>query len=71
MKDWVIYAKGWWNANRSRKIAMVDNKFIPRNVDQVLTHNNETPHQTHYGLNSQHTELGGFKRMCYVSFISE
>jgi hypothetical protein len=48
---------------------MVDNKFIPRNVDQALTHNNETSHQTHYGLNSQHTELGDSNE-CAMSALS-
>ncbi|PHZ07217.1 uncharacterized protein RHIMIDRAFT_242890 [Rhizopus microsporus ATCC 52813] len=37
---------------------MVDNPFIPRNVDQALTYNNETPHQTRYGHNNHHIELG-------------
>ncbi|KAG0803280.1 hypothetical protein G6F18_014324 [Rhizopus arrhizus] len=30
-QDWLNHAEGWWNANRPRKIAMVDNPFIPRN----------------------------------------
>jgi hypothetical protein len=35
-QDWTNHADVWWNANRSRKIAMVDNPFIPRNVSHAL-----------------------------------
>ncbi|KAG1440653.1 hypothetical protein G6F55_013438 [Rhizopus delemar] len=35
-QEWINHADGWWNANRLRKIAMVDNPFIPRNVNNAL-----------------------------------
>ena len=52
-KDWVNHADGWWNANRPRKIAMVDNPFIPRNVNHALIYQDEVNHPGKY-VNNQH-----------------
>ncbi|KAG1463918.1 hypothetical protein G6F56_005188 [Rhizopus delemar] len=43
-KDWTNHADGWWNANRPRKIAMVDNPFIPRNVNHALIYHDDISH---------------------------
>ena len=53
MQDWIDHAEGWWNANRPRKIAMVDNPFIPRNANQALIYHNES-HNQHHHLPSNH-----------------
>ncbi|KAG1135777.1 hypothetical protein G6F37_012725 [Rhizopus arrhizus] len=53
LQDWINHAEGWWNANRPRKIAMVDNPFIPRNVNQALIYHNES-HNQHHHLSSNH-----------------
>ncbi|KAG0752078.1 hypothetical protein G6F29_013337 [Rhizopus arrhizus] len=53
MQDWIDHAEGWWNANRPRKIAMVDNPFIPRNANQALIYHNEN--HNHHHLSSNHS----------------
>ncbi|KAG1129033.1 hypothetical protein G6F38_013561 [Rhizopus arrhizus] len=40
-KEWVNHAEGWWNAHRPRKIAMVDNPFIPRNIHNALIYQDD------------------------------
>ncbi|ORE00673.1 hypothetical protein BCV72DRAFT_182630, partial [Rhizopus microsporus var. microsporus] len=55
MKDRLQHAEGWWNANRPRKIAMVDNPFIPRNANQALIYQEKPVHQKHY--NNHNIEL--------------
>ncbi|KAG1531150.1 hypothetical protein G6F46_013341 [Rhizopus delemar] len=51
LQDWINHAEGWWNANRPRKIAMVDNPFIPRNANQALIYHNENYDQHHPSSN--------------------
>ena len=57
MKDWINHAEGWWNANRPRKIAMVDNPFIPRNANQALIYQNENMYPRHQLINNHNIEL--------------
>jgi len=55
-KDWTNHAEGWWNAHRPRKIAMVDNPFIPRNVNTALIYQNDNIY-THHPVNNHNVEL--------------
>ncbi|KAG1442580.1 hypothetical protein G6F56_011005 [Rhizopus delemar] len=56
-KDWINHADGWWNANRPRKIAMVDNPFIPRNVNHALIYQDDINHSAIYVSNQHNVEL--------------
>ncbi|KAG0846993.1 hypothetical protein G6F17_012935 [Rhizopus arrhizus] len=56
-QDWTNHADGWWNANRPRKIAMVDNPFIPRNVSHALIYNEEITHPNRYLPNHHNLEI--------------
>ncbi|KAG1580706.1 hypothetical protein G6F48_010280 [Rhizopus delemar] len=55
-QDWVTHSEGWWNANRPRKIAMVDNPFIPRNVNNALIYHDDNYH-SHHTINNHNIEL--------------
>ncbi|KAG1024909.1 hypothetical protein G6F43_014160 [Rhizopus delemar] len=44
------HAEGWWNANRPRRIAMVDNPFIPRNANQALVYPSDSYYQPQHTL---------------------
>lgn len=57
LKDWMTHAEGWWNANRPRKIAMVDNPFIPRNANQALIYHSDTPYYPQQHYNNHNIEL--------------
>ncbi|KAG1033426.1 hypothetical protein G6F43_013575 [Rhizopus delemar] len=57
MQDWIDHAEGSWNANRPRKIAMVDNPFIPRNANQALIYHNESRIQHHHPSNNHNIDL--------------
>ncbi|PHZ12970.1 uncharacterized protein RHIMIDRAFT_312996 [Rhizopus microsporus ATCC 52813] len=57
LKDWMTHAEGWWNANRPRKIAMVDNPFIPRNANQALIYHSNTPYYSQQHNNNHNIEL--------------
>lgn len=57
LKDWMTHAEGWWNANRPRKIAMVDNPFIPRHANQALVYQSDTPYYTQQPYNNHNIEL--------------
>jgi hypothetical protein len=56
-QDWLNHAEGWWNANRPRKIAMVDNPFIPRNVNNALIYNDDGGYHQRYPPNDHNIEL--------------
>lgn len=56
-KDWLTHSEGWWNANRPRKIAMVDNPFIPRNINNALIYHNDNTHINRYNANNHNVEL--------------
>ncbi|KAG1032754.1 hypothetical protein G6F43_013701 [Rhizopus delemar] len=56
-QDWIVHAEGWWNANRPRKIAMVDNPFIPRNINNALIYHDDNTYQSHYAINNHNVEL--------------
>ena len=56
-KDWLTHSEGWWNANRPRKIAMVDNPFIPRNINNALIYHNDNAHAGRYNINNHNVEL--------------
>ncbi|KAG1017170.1 hypothetical protein G6F26_011948 [Rhizopus arrhizus] len=56
-QDWIVHAEGWWNANRPRKIAMVDNPFIPRNINNALIYHDDNTCQSHYAINNHNVEL--------------
>ncbi|KAG1019539.1 hypothetical protein G6F25_013582 [Rhizopus arrhizus] len=57
LKDWLNHAEGWWNANRPRRIAMVDNPFIPRNANQALVYPSDSYYQSHYTHPNHNIEL--------------
>ncbi|KAG1486527.1 hypothetical protein G6F54_013264 [Rhizopus delemar] len=57
LQDWINHAEGWWNANRPRKIAMVDNPFIPRNANQALIYQNDHLHHQHHLPNNHNIDL--------------
>ncbi|KAG1146906.1 hypothetical protein G6F37_011876 [Rhizopus arrhizus] len=56
-QEWINYADGWWNDNRPRKIAMVDNPFIRRNVNNALIYHDDNRHTRHHGVNNHNLEL--------------
>ncbi|KAG0742637.1 hypothetical protein G6F23_006651 [Rhizopus arrhizus] len=56
-QDWLNHAEGWWNANRPRKIAMVDNPFIPRNVNNALIYHDDGVYHQRYPSNDHNIEL--------------
>lgn len=56
-QEWINHADGWWNANRPRKIAMVDNPFIPRNVNNALIYHDDNRYARHHGANNHNVEL--------------
>lgn len=56
-QDWLNHAEGWWNANRPRKIAMVDNPFIPRNVNHALIYHDDGVYHQRYPTNDHNIEL--------------
>ncbi|PHZ11241.1 uncharacterized protein RHIMIDRAFT_297848 [Rhizopus microsporus ATCC 52813] len=56
-KDWVSHAEGWWNANRPRKIAMVDNPFIPRNINNALIYQDDNSCPNRYSAYQHNVEL--------------
>lgn len=56
-KDWINHADGWWNANRPRKIAMVDNPFIPRNVNNALIYKEDNTYNGRHSMNNHNIEL--------------
>ena len=58
-KDWINHADGWWNANRPRKIAMVDNPFIPRNVNNALIYKDDNLYDGRHTFNNHNIELIG------------
>ncbi|KAG1443811.1 hypothetical protein G6F56_010537 [Rhizopus delemar] len=47
-QDWLDHSEGWWNANRPRKIATVNNSFIPRNVNNALIYKDENAYTNRY-----------------------
>ncbi|KAG1064121.1 hypothetical protein G6F41_010276 [Rhizopus arrhizus] len=55
-KDWTDHAEGWWNAHKPRKIAMVDNSFIPRNANAALIYQNDNLY-AHHPVNNHNVEL--------------
>lgn len=57
LKDWLNHAEGWWNANRPRRIAMVDNPFIPRNANQALVYPSDSYYQPHHTHPNHNIEL--------------
>ncbi|KAG1367075.1 hypothetical protein G6F61_013211 [Rhizopus arrhizus] len=57
MQDWINHSEGWWNANRPRKIAMVDNPFIPRNANQALIYQNDAAQHYHHMSNNHNIDL--------------
>ncbi|KAG0932244.1 hypothetical protein G6F57_010498 [Rhizopus arrhizus] len=57
LKDWLNHAEGWWNANRPRRIAMVDNPFIPRNANQALAYPSDSYYQPHHTHPNHNIEL--------------
>ncbi|EIE85225.1 hypothetical protein RO3G_09935 [Rhizopus delemar RA 99-880] len=57
LKDWMNHAEGWWNANRPRRIAMVDNPFIPRNANQALVYPSDSYYQPHHTPPNHNIEL--------------
>jgi hypothetical protein len=56
-QDWINHAEGWWNANRPRKIAMVDNPFIPRNINNALIYHDDNAYHSHHNINNHNIEL--------------
>ncbi|KAG1471608.1 hypothetical protein G6F57_011319 [Rhizopus arrhizus] len=56
-QDWLNHAEGWWNANRPRKVAMVDNPFIPRNINNALIYHDEDNYRNHYAINNHNIEI--------------
>lgn len=56
-KEWVNHAEGWWNAHRPRKIAMVDNPFIPRNINNALIQKNESAYTNRKAIRNHTIEL--------------
>ncbi|KAG0780848.1 hypothetical protein G6F21_011943 [Rhizopus arrhizus] len=57
LKDWLNRAEGWWNASRPRRIAMVDNPFIPRNANQALVYPSDSYYQPHHTHPNHNIEL--------------
>ncbi|EIE80572.1 hypothetical protein RO3G_05277 [Rhizopus delemar RA 99-880] len=56
-QDWINHADGWWNAHRPRKIAMVDNPFIPRNVNNALIYHDDNTQYYCHSANNHNIEL--------------
>ncbi|KAG1439395.1 hypothetical protein G6F56_012313 [Rhizopus delemar] len=56
-KDWTNHADGWWNANRPRKIAMVDNPFIPRNINNALIYNDDNVYNERHDVSNHNVEI--------------
>ncbi|EIE77227.1 hypothetical protein RO3G_01931 [Rhizopus delemar RA 99-880] len=56
-QDWINHADGWWNAHRPRKIAMVDNPFIPRNVNNALIYHDDNTQYYRHSANNHNIEL--------------
>lgn len=54
--EWLNHAEGWWNANRPRKIAMVDNPFIPRNINNALIYHGDM-YQQHHSYGNHNIDL--------------
>lgn len=47
-QDRINHADGWCNGNRPRKIAMIENPFIPRNANQVLIYQDNNLNNNQY-----------------------
>ncbi|KAG0803784.1 hypothetical protein G6F20_013217 [Rhizopus arrhizus] len=56
-QDWINHSEGWWNAHRPRKIAMVDNPFIPRNVNNALIYHDDNTQYYRHSANNHNIEL--------------
>ncbi|KAG0734388.1 hypothetical protein G6F16_013116 [Rhizopus arrhizus] len=56
-QEWTNHAEGWWNANRPRKIAMVDNPFIPRNINSALIYQDDNTYNSRQILQNHNIEL--------------
>ncbi|EIE79980.1 hypothetical protein RO3G_04685 [Rhizopus delemar RA 99-880] len=56
-QEWINHADGWWNAHRPRKIAMVDNPFIPRNINNALIYHDDDIFNERHNLNNHNVEI--------------